>query len=91
MLGSLAMPSQGEAAFTQTPGRMALLARQPSVSQPVQPAGMGAGGWMGELQEGDNARSLASVVYAGDLEGQGQLAEDRGSSARHVRARITVF
>jgi hypothetical protein len=53
------MPSQGEAAFGQTPG-IALLARQPRMSQPVHPAGRGDGGVTGELQEGDNARIRAS-------------------------------
>ena len=61
MRGSVAMPSQGEAAFGQTPG-IALLTRQPRVSQPVHPAGRGAGGVTGELQEGDDARILASYL-----------------------------
>ena len=72
------------------PGPNGLLARQPSVSQPAQPTGRGAGGWMGELQEGDNPRSLASSTLE-ILRARVKLAEDRGSSARHVRARITVF
>jgi len=54
------MPSQGEAVFTLTPGRVFFFARQPRVSQPFHPAGRGAGGVTGELQEGDNARLLAS-------------------------------
>ena len=54
------MPSQREAAFILTPGRVDLLARQPRVSQPFHPVGRGAGGVTGELQVGDNARLLAS-------------------------------
>ena len=54
------MPSQGEAAFILTPGRVDLLARQPRVSQPVHATGRRAGGVTGESQVGDIARLLAS-------------------------------
>ena len=64
VLGCFATPVQGEAAYYHTPDRMALLARQPSVSQPAQPAGRGAGGWMGELQAGDNVDDVDVGVTA---------------------------
>jgi hypothetical protein len=88
VLGSLAMPSQGEAAFTQTPGRVALLAGQPRVSQPVHPAGRGVGGVMGELQEGDNARILASStleIMMAEISSLKLALAQRGTIAPEVR------
>ena len=82
VLGSFAMPAQGEA--DRALGRVAFLARQPSLSQSAQPAGRGAGGGMGELQEEDNARVLASstreILMAGISSLEFALAQ-RGTSA----------
>ena len=82
------MPSQGEAVFTLTPGRVFFFARQPRVSQPVHPAGRGSGGMTGELQQGDNAHVLASStleIMMAEISSLKLALAQRGTIAPEVR------
>jgi len=61
---------------------------QPMVSQPVHPAGRGAGGVTGELQEGNNARILASStleIMMAEISSLKLALAQRGTIAPEVR------